>query len=73
MDYKKYIEFVLAIENPSSKPAFDFFWKILDVQNDGFLTPFIIKMFYREVQVRRCRSAIGAAICACPLTGDFMR
>jgi len=52
MDYKKYIEFVLAMENPASKPSFDFFWKILDINGDGLLTPFVVKLFYREVQAK---------------------
>eukprot|EP00906_Rhabdomonas_costata_P022844 RCo032900 len=52
MDYKNYIEFVLCVENPASKPAFDFFWRVLDLHGEGYLTPLVLKMFFREVQAR---------------------
>ena len=49
MDYKGFLEFVLAMENKKSPEALQYFWRILDVYHKGAVDSFIINMFFRSV------------------------
>jgi serine/threonine-protein phosphatase 2A regulatory subunit B'' len=49
MDYKTFLDFVLAMENKKTPQAIQYFWKILDVYNKGGIDTFVINMFFRNV------------------------
>jgi serine/threonine-protein phosphatase 2A regulatory subunit B'' len=49
MDYKTYLDFVLAMENKKTLPSLQYFWKILDVFKKGAIDTFVINMFFRAV------------------------
>ena len=49
MDYKTFLDFVLAMENKKSPQALAYFWKILDVYGKGAIDSFIINMFFKQV------------------------
>ncbi len=50
MDYKTYLDFVLALENRKEPQALQYFFKILDVENQGYLTTFSLSYFFRAIQ-----------------------
>jgi serine/threonine-protein phosphatase 2A regulatory subunit B'' len=50
MDYKCFINFVLALENPTSEQSIKYFWKLLDLDFSGRLTPRKIKYFYEAIR-----------------------
>ena len=47
MDYKTYLDFVLALENRKEPQALQYFFKLLDVQNKGHLNMFDLNYFFR--------------------------
>jgi serine/threonine-protein phosphatase 2A regulatory subunit B'' len=47
MDYRGFLEFVLAMENKKSPESLQYFWRILDVYHKGAIDTFIINMFFR--------------------------
>jgi len=51
MDYKTFLDFVLAMDNKNSKKnskqAIQYFWKILDIHHKGYLDGFVINYFLR--------------------------
>lgn len=49
MDYKTFLDFVLAMENKKSPQALQYFWRILDVNNKGAIDSFVINMFFRPI------------------------
>lgn len=49
MDYKGFVNLVLACENNTSPEAIKFFWRVLDFDHSGRLTADKIKLFYRDV------------------------
>ena len=49
MDYKSFLDFVLAMEYKKSPQALQYFWRLLDVQHCGFLRPYAINYFFRDV------------------------
>lgn len=49
MDYKTFLDFVLAMENKQSPQGLRYFWKILDVNHCGYLTGYNINLFFRAV------------------------
>jgi Ca2+-binding EF-hand superfamily protein len=49
MDYKTFLDFVLAMENKKTPQAIQYFWRILDVYNKGAIDTFVINMFFRSV------------------------
>ena len=49
MDYKGFLDFVLAYENKKTPEALQYFWKILDVYEKGAIDTFIINLFFKEV------------------------
>eukprot|EP01027_Heterolobosea_sp_BB2_P015719 GEZU01022492.1.p1 GENE.GEZU01022492.1~~GEZU01022492.1.p1 ORF type:complete len:492 (-),score=119.13 GEZU01022492.1:753-2186(-) len=50
MDYKTFLDFVLAMENKNTEAGLQFFWRILDVEKKGYITPFHINFFFRDIQ-----------------------
>ena len=49
IDYKTYLDFVLAIENKKYPQSISYLWKILDVYNKGAIDSFVINMFCRQI------------------------
>lgn len=49
MDYKTFLDFVLAMENKKSPQALQYFFRVLDVFHKGALDTFVINMFFRAV------------------------
>ena len=47
MDYKTYLDFVLAMENKKTPQSLHYFWRILDVFHKGAIDTFVINMFFR--------------------------
>ncbi|VEN46339.1 unnamed protein product [Callosobruchus maculatus] len=51
MDYKTYLDLVLALENRAEPQALSFLFKILDIKGDGYLDAFTLNYFFRYVQI----------------------
>ena len=49
MDYKSYLDFVLAMENKKTVQSMQYFWKILDIYNKNAIDTFVINTFFRAV------------------------
>ena len=49
MDYKAFLDFVLAMENKKTPQALQYYWKILDVYHKGAIDSFVINMFFKDV------------------------
>jgi len=49
MDYKAFLDFVLAMENKKTPQAIQYYWKILDVYGKGAIDSFVINMFFKDV------------------------
>uniref|UniRef100_A0A8C5BAK1 Protein phosphatase 2, regulatory subunit B'', gamma n=1 Tax=Gadus morhua TaxID=8049 RepID=A0A8C5BAK1_GADMO len=50
MDYKTYLDFVLALENRKEPAALQYIFKLLDMENQGYLTVFSLNYFFRAIQ-----------------------
>ncbi|KAK7103080.1 serine/threonine-protein phosphatase 2A regulatory subunit B'' subunit gamma-like [Littorina saxatilis] len=50
MDYKTYLDFVLAMENRREPQALRYLFRILDVQHRGHLNVFSLNFFFRAIQ-----------------------
>lgn len=49
MDYKTYLDFVLALENRKEPQSLQYFFRILDVRHEGFITAFNLNFFFRDI------------------------
>merc|ERR1712168_523482 len=49
MDYKTYLDFVLALENRREPQALSYFFRILDVKQEGSLNMFSLNYFFRDI------------------------
>lgn len=49
MDYKTFLDFVLAMENKNSRQAIQYFWKIIDIRHQGYLDSFVVNYFFRAI------------------------
>ena len=49
MDYKTFLDYVLAIENRSSQESLQYFWRVLDIDRTGRLSKEVISYFYRDI------------------------
>lgn len=49
MDYKGYLNFVLALENRHEPQALRYLFRFLDIKNQGFLDTFTINYFSRVI------------------------
>lgn len=47
MDYKTYLDFVLALENRHEPQSLHYLFRILDVKNQGYLDTFSLNYFFR--------------------------
>jgi Ca2+-binding EF-hand superfamily protein len=50
MDYKTFLDFMLAMEYRDTKQSIQYFWKVLDIHNCGYLTSMNLNYFFRAVQ-----------------------
>ncbi|GFR61812.1 serine/threonine-protein phosphatase 2A regulatory subunit B'' subunit gamma [Elysia marginata] len=50
MDYKTYLDFVLAMENRREPQALRYLFRILDVHHQGYLNVFTLNFFFRAIQ-----------------------
>lgn len=50
MDYKTYLDFVLALENQKEPQALQYFFKILDISGQNYLNVFTLNYFFRSIQ-----------------------
>ncbi|KAJ8976716.1 hypothetical protein NQ317_000148, partial [Molorchus minor] len=50
MDYKTYLDLVLALENRSEPQALAYIFNILDLKNCGYLDAFTLNYFFRAIQ-----------------------
>ncbi|XP_033120249.1 serine/threonine-protein phosphatase 2A regulatory subunit B'' subunit gamma-like [Anneissia japonica] len=50
MDYKTYLDFVLAMENRKDPQSIQYFFRLLDVQGRGYLNIFALNYFFRAIQ-----------------------
>lgn len=50
LDYKRYVDVVLAVENRGSFASSKYFFRLLDFEHSGKLTIFDIKYFYTDVR-----------------------
>lgn len=49
LDFKGFVDLLLAIDNKTHASSLDYFWKILDIDNTGHLTPRAIRYFYADI------------------------
>ena len=47
LDYKSYLDFVLAIENKKEPQAIQYFFRLLDVQHKNALSTFDLNYFFK--------------------------
>jgi len=52
MDYKTYLDFVLALENRKEPQALAYCFRILDVRHQGFLNTFSLNYFFRDILIQ---------------------
>jgi len=50
MDYKTYLDFVLAMEHKKEPQALHYLFRLLDVRHEGALTVFALNYFFRAIQ-----------------------
>lgn len=50
MDYKTYLDFVLALENRHEPQSLHYLFRILDYEHQGYLTAFTINYFFKGIQ-----------------------
>jgi serine/threonine-protein phosphatase 2A regulatory subunit B''/actin-binding protein anillin len=50
MDYKTYLDFVLALENRQEPQSLHYLFRILDVEHKGYLTAFTLNYFFKGIQ-----------------------
>lgn len=49
MDYKTFLDFVLAMENKGTRQAIQYLWKLIDVSHQGRMDSSVINYFFRAV------------------------
>lgn len=50
MDYKSYLDFIIALENRNEPQALQYIFRILDIEQKGYLNPFDLNFFFRAIQ-----------------------
>ncbi|KAI1284950.1 Serine/threonine-protein phosphatase 2A regulatory subunit B'' subunit gamma [Halotydeus destructor] len=50
VDFKTYIDFVIAMENKKEPQALLYFFKLLDIHNKGYLDTFVLYYFFKDMQ-----------------------
>ena len=56
IDYKTFLDFVLAVENKKSPQSLGYFFRLLDIKKCGYLDIFCINYFFREI-IKRMEQA----------------
>lgn len=49
MDFKTYLDFVLACENRKEPQSLQYFFRVLDIKGNGFLDAFSLNFFFRDI------------------------
>jgi Ca2+-binding EF-hand superfamily protein len=49
MDFTGFLDFILAIENPSHKTSIGYLFKLLDIQNQGYLDEFTLRCLLQAI------------------------
>jgi serine/threonine-protein phosphatase 2A regulatory subunit B'' len=49
IDFKQFIDFVLALENRKAPASIQYIWRAIDVYHKNAVDTFVINMFYRQV------------------------
>jgi serine/threonine-protein phosphatase 2A regulatory subunit B'' len=49
MDYKAFLDLLLALEYPATVESMSYFWRVLDLDKSGRLTPAAIRFFYADI------------------------
>lgn len=65
MDYKTYLDFVLALENRHEPQSLHYLFRILDINNQGYLDTFCLNYFFRV-------SAVASSVVTCPYMFKFI-
>lgn len=47
MDYKTYLDFVLALESRQEPQSLQYLFRILDLDHQGYLTSFTLNYFFK--------------------------
>lgn len=50
MDYRTYLDFVLALENRQEPQSLHYLFKLLDIDNKGYLDTFSLNYFFKAIQ-----------------------
>ena len=50
MDYKTYLDFVLAMENKGEPQSLQYLFRVLDTRQQGYLSVFSLNFFFRAIQ-----------------------
>ena len=51
LDYKSYLDFVLAIEHKKEPQALQYFFRLLDIEHKNALTVFDLKYFFKVLTI----------------------
>lgn len=49
MDYKTFLDFVLAMDHKNSSQGIHYFWKLIDINHNGIIDSFVISYFFRAI------------------------
>ncbi|KAK7200289.1 hypothetical protein NESM_000081700 [Novymonas esmeraldas] len=60
LDYRKFVDFVIAVELLPQCSRPHFFWTILDVEGAGVLTPMVVNQFFRETHAKLVAAGLDA-------------
>jgi len=50
MDYRTYLDFVLAMENRKESQSIQYFFRLLDIDHKGYLNSFDLHYFFKDIQ-----------------------
>eukprot|EP01116_Phalansterium_solitarium_P021930 TRINITY_DN7041_c0_g1_i1.p1 TRINITY_DN7041_c0_g1~~TRINITY_DN7041_c0_g1_i1.p1 ORF type:complete len:452 (+),score=181.34 TRINITY_DN7041_c0_g1_i1:103-1458(+) len=60
LDYKGYMDFVLATKYRKTLPSLLYFWRLMDVRKWGYLTVWTINYFFREINKKLVENNLAA-------------
>jgi len=47
MDYRTYLDFVIAMENPKEPQSVQYVFRVMDIDHKGYLDAFTLHYFYK--------------------------
>jgi Ca2+-binding EF-hand superfamily protein len=50
MDFRAFLDFVLATQHKSHETSLRYFWEVLDLNGEGYLTWFTVLCFLQEIR-----------------------